>query len=237
MSIPADDGKNVSTNEMTIKLSYFPIEGFAECIRLALILSGKQFDDDRVAYSDWFQTMKSTTPYGNLPVMTINNGPMRTQSKALLRWVGATFSDTLYRREQLLDIEESIGVIEDMMQAWRPIMWPFLYSHHTHEYYQTDEGKQELQPMREKFVQQQLPIFVQYLIDLMDQRGNGIWLASIEYPTIADCFAVPFLRGFTKGTYDFVPTNCLDKYPKIVEYIKRFCALEPIKGRYTDGVF
>lgn len=221
-----------------IKLSYFPIEGFAECVRLALILSGTEFVDDHISYADWFSTIKQTTPYGNLPIMTINNGPMRTQSKAMLRYVGATYSETLYPRDNILTIEEAIGILEDLVQIWRPVMWPWLYNaNRTHDYYQTEDGKQELRPIREKFVQQQLPIFMKYLMDYMDQYGNGIWLASHTEPTIADCYAIPLLRAFTKGTYDFVPADCLNEYPKIIAYMKQFCALRPIQGRYTDGVY
>ena len=36
-----------------IRLSYFDIEGAAEKVRLALVLAGVDFEDDRVVWSQW----------------------------------------------------------------------------------------------------------------------------------------------------------------------------------------
>lgn len=140
--------------------------------------------------------------------------------------------------DNIYNIEEAIGVIEDLINVWRPVWLPFLYNkQHNQEYYnKTEEGKKDLQYIREKFVTKDLPIFLKYISDLIDKHGNGQYLASIEEPTIADCLAIPLLRNFTKGTLDYIPSSCLDTYPKIINYMKRFCSLEPIKGRYTDGV-
>jgi len=46
-----------------IKLTYFDIEGVAEPIRLALVLSGIPFEDHRIKFDEW-PAMKPTTPYG-----------------------------------------------------------------------------------------------------------------------------------------------------------------------------
>lgn len=85
--------KKICQSPPLIRFRYFPIEGFGECVRLALVLSGTDFIDEHVTYQDWFQNNgeKSKTPYGNLPVMIINNDEtnIRTQSKAMLRWVGS----------------------------------------------------------------------------------------------------------------------------------------------------
>ena len=57
-----------------IKLTYFDIEGAAEPVRLALALAGKEYEDDRVKFPDW-KDLKPKTPYGQLPVMTIDDDP------------------------------------------------------------------------------------------------------------------------------------------------------------------
>ena len=105
-----------------IKLTYFDIEGAAEPTRLALALAGQEYEDDRVNFSDWPE-MKPKTPYGQLPLMTIDDGPVKTQSMAMLRWVGATLSKSLYPLDKIYDVEEAIGVIEDMNKAWQPGMY------------------------------------------------------------------------------------------------------------------
>lgn len=233
------------SNPSSIRLRYFPIEGFGECVRLALILSGTPFIDEQVSYNDWFANgEKSKTPYGNLPVMIFDDDEtnIRTQSKAMLRWVGSTYAPkTLYPIDKIFDVEEAIGVIEDFVNAWRPVWLPFLYNHneqHNRDYYnQTEDGRKELQKIRVKFLTKSFPIFMKYISDLIDKRGQGQFLASVHAPTIADCYAVPLLRSFTKGNFDYIPTTCLDSYPKIIDYVKRFCSLEPIRGRYNDGIY
>jgi prostaglandin-H2 D-isomerase / glutathione transferase len=235
--------KTLGSSPPLIRFRYFPIEGFGECVRLALVLSGTPFIDEHVSYQDWFKNEKSKTPYGNLPVIILDNDEtkMRTQSKAMLRWIGVTFSSTLYPMDRIFDIEEAIGVVEDLVRVFYPVWLPFLSNHDeekNHEYYRnTEEGKKDLQRIREKFVTKELPVFLQYISDLIEKNGKGHFLASVDEPTIADCVAVPLLRGFTKGVVDYLPSSCLDQHPKIVAYIKRFCSLEPIRGRYTDGIY
>lgn len=218
----------------SIKLTYFGIEGVAEAIRLALLLSKTQFEDVSVTMGEW-PALKATCPFGQLPIMTIDNGPARTQSKGLLRWVGTNCSTTLYPSDKLLDVEEAIGIMEDFNASWRPAFVPQKLGF-PDKHYETEEGKKLLETLRTNWVQEQLPKYLKYVAQLLE-KNNGKWIASTDEPTIADCFAVPLLRNFTRGHVDYVPTSCLDSEPTVVDYIKRFCALEPVKGRYNNGLF
>ena len=202
--------------------------------RLALILAGLEFEDDRVKFDQW-KDLKPQTPYGQLPILRVDDGPVRTQSMAMLRWVGSQ-SPTLYPATSLYKIEEAMGVVEDLRQSWAPCLYvanaPTKYGH-PEGFSQTDAGKETVQRMRETWVRESLPKFAGYLQGLL-ASNDGAWLASTKDPTIVDCVAVVFLRGFTRGHVDHVPTTCLDDFPVLVDYIKRFCALVP--GRYTDGL-
>jgi glutathione S-transferase len=227
-----------------IKLTYFDIEAAAEPIRLALVLAGVDFEDERVVFADW-PAKKPTTPYGQLPLMTIegidDTQPVRirTQSGAMLRYVGAELSETLYPKSKLFDIEEAIGVFEDMDKSWGPSLYmgmrPANFGY-PDGFQNTDDGKALIARMRTAWVQNTLPTHLTHLTALLE-RNDGQWLASTEAPTIADCKAVVFLRALTRGHMDHVPVNCLETHPKIIDYLQRFCALEPVKGRYTNGVF
>jgi glutathione S-transferase len=221
----------------SIKLTYFDIEGRAEPVRLALLLSGTEFEDERIQFKDWAD-LKPKTPYGKVPVLQIDNGPYKTQSGAMLRWVGSTYSSTLYPPSSLYDIEEALGLLHDMQDSWGPNLYiamrPQTYGY-PEGYSQTQEGKNLVKSMRESWVANELPKWIQYLEKMMDSHG-GKWLASADDPTIADCVAVPLLRNFSRGFIDYVPADTLKPYPKICDYIQRFCALEPIQGRYTDGI-
>jgi glutathione S-transferase len=220
-----------------IKLTYFDIEGIAESVRLALALSESEYEDIRVQFQDWEQ-VKPTTPYGQLPLITIDDGPVRTQSEAMLRWVGAECSSTLYPREKLYEIEEAIGVFGDFKKAWEPChimgLAPQIYGH-AEVFAQTQEGKELIKSMRESFVQNDMPKFLGRIEGLIE-KGGGKWAVAGDEPTIADCYIVAFLRGFTKGHLDYVDTRCLDVNPKVVEYCKRFFDLPQVKGRYSNGI-
>ena len=229
----------VATMSDTIKLTYFDIEGVAEAVRLALLLSGTPFEDVRVQFADW-PAMKPTTPAGQLPTMTIggDDSNVKTQSKAMLRWVGMTKSKTMYPPGKVFEIEEVIGILEDLQNAFNPSftmgMRPEKFGH-PEGFQKTVDGIAMVESMRTKFVTDALPKYVKYLTDKMEQHG-GPYLVGSE-PTIADCVAVPMLRSFTRGHIDHVDPKCLDAYPTIISYIKNFCALEPVKSRYTDGVY
>jgi prostaglandin-H2 D-isomerase / glutathione transferase len=221
----------------SIKLTYFDIEAAAEPVRLALVLSKTPFEDTRVNFGDW-PALKPTTPAGQLPIMTIDDGPARTQSKAMLRWVGSTCSETLYPREKLFDVEEAIGYVEDLQRAFAPAqaMGSSATKYgHPEDFGKTEEGKKLVQSMRESFVNEELPKYLTRMSAMITAHG-GKFLVAGENPTIADCVAVPLLRGFTRGFIDYVSPNCLDGYPVIVEYIKAFCALDEVKGRYNSGI-
>ena len=223
----------------SIKLTYFDIEGRAEPVRLALVLSGTEFEDERIPFDKWPE-LKPTTPHGTLPVMTIDNGPMRTESCAMLRWVGATFGGDkeLYPADKLMDIEEAIGLVDDMMQSWMPNLYlgmrPSKYGY-PEDFAKTEAGQEKIAAMRKKWIAEELPKWMGFITDMLNKNG-GKWLVKGENPTIADCMLVPILRNFTKGHVDYVSIHCLNSYPAIEAYVERFCALPGVKGRYTTGL-
>jgi prostaglandin-H2 D-isomerase / glutathione transferase len=205
--------------------------------RLALTLAGIPFEDERIVFAEWGE-LKPKTPFGQLPILRIDDGPPRGQSGAHLRWIGTELSPSLYPKDRVMDIEEAIGLIEDFSVAFRPSLYLSMRAEtfgHSDGWSKSEEGQKVIRELREKFVKEQLPVYLGYLTAMLEKNDNQ-WLASKDGPTIADCVAVPALRMFTMGTIDHVPADCLDAYPAIVSYIKRFCALPQIAGRYDKGL-
>jgi glutathione S-transferase len=140
----------------------------------------------------------------------------------------------------VLDIEEAVGIIDDFDRA----RFPAFYMNRRPDMFglpsgwnQSEEGKTILKNLHDKVLTEAIPTFAKHITDKLERNG-GTWLASTDGPTLADCLAVPFLRSFTNGYMGpLIPPDCLDKYPKFVQYIKRFCALPEIKGRYSTGVY
>lgn len=221
-----------------LKLVYFDIEGAAEPVRLALALANVPFEDSRVKFPDW-PALKATAPYGQLPLLYVDEDAIpKTQSGAMLRWIGTLNPEkSLYPSEKLYEIEEALGLAGDLQRAWSPCLYiamrPGAFGY-PDGFQGTDEGKELAKTMRTTFIESELPKFCKYLADMIDKNG-GKFLCGDE-PTVADCMAVPILRSFSRGYIDHVPADSLNAEPRIVEYLERFCALDEIKGRYSDGI-
>jgi len=234
----------MTTDNPKIKLTYFDIEGVAEGVRLAFILGGTEFEDDRIQFSQWGE-LKSKTPHGTLPVMTIDNGDgspptgMLTQSGAMIRYAAALDkSGSLHPPCKIYYIEQAIGIIGDLTGAWKPSLYismrPSTYGY-ADDFPKTDEGMALIKKMRTEFIAVELPKYLKFLSDLIEANG-GTWLCGGDKPTIADCLAIPTIRYFTKGLIDHVDDDCVNTNPDIVKYVERFCSLPEIKGRYTTGL-
>lgn len=100
----------------SIKLTYFDIEGKGEPVRLALILAGVPFEDVRIKFPEWPE-LKPKTPSGKLPVLQIDNGPMKTQSVAMARLIGSRYSKTLYPADKAYEVDEVIGYVIDRREC------------------------------------------------------------------------------------------------------------------------
>ena len=74
-----------------MKLSYFPIPALGEPIRLILELSGAEWEDNRMAFADWGE-FKPKTKWGQMPVLHTADGVEMTQTKPLVRYLGAKVS-------------------------------------------------------------------------------------------------------------------------------------------------
>ena len=71
----------------SIKITYFPIAGAAEPARLALVLGGVAFEDERVPFKTWQEELKPKVvalgnPFGQMPFMTVD-GTVIAQSQAI----------------------------------------------------------------------------------------------------------------------------------------------------------
>jgi len=216
------------------------IEGAAESVRLALALTGIPYEDDRIAFPEW-KDLKPKTPYGQLPVLSIDDGPMKTQSLAMLRYVASLdTTGTLYPIDKFYDMEEAIGLVQDIQNNWSPNLYismnPSKFGYPT-DYPTTPEGQAKIESMRKEWIATELPRFLTYLEGMLDKHGGTSFLCGGDSPTIADCFAVPMLRNFTKGHIDHVNPNCVaESSAKVAAYVERFCALSAIQGRYASGL-
>ena len=201
-----------------IKLTYFNIHGAAEPVRLALVLTGTAFEDERLTFDAW-KFRKSLAKYGQLPIMKITTpgGSSKElyQSSAMLRWVGANFGDgslfPLHDGALLFDIDEVLGLCDDLQRAWAPALYvqmrPQTYGHP--EDWDPSAKAAVVQKLRERFAfdAEGLPRFLHYFSERLGASRSGFLCGPC--PTIADLRLLPLLRQYQLGKIDFVPASVL----------------------------
>ena len=72
------------------KLTYFPIRGIAEPIRLIFAYAGVNYEDIRIPFEEW-PTKKSTTPFRTMPILEVD-GEVLGQSNAIARLLAKRFN-------------------------------------------------------------------------------------------------------------------------------------------------
>lgn len=223
-----------------ITLTYFNIEAAAEKVRLALVMTGTPFEDKRINFDEW-GALKPTTPYGQLPLMTVTNadGSTKTfaQSVAMMRWVARKFdaTNTLYPADPdiMLEIEEIIGLSDDMAKAWQPALYMGMGRHTSYGHPAEWSEKAEcVKKLREDFVQESLPKFMEFFTRKL--QATGAFFCG-DKPTIADLQILAQLRYFTKGVADHVPADCLSPFPVIMDWMKKMYQIPQIKAWYKLG--
>jgi len=217
-----------------LKLTYFNIEGLAEKIRLALIIGKYEFEDIRINFDEW-QSLKNNTPYGQLPILNLqNNNNTYAQSNAILRYVGKItnmYSDNLLKS---LEIDELISLQEDISSkisiSIYIVMKPELYGYPADL---SNEDKKIIQmSLRQKLACENGDLHK--LLNFVNKKLNdshGDFLIG-NYPTIADCAFLPLFRQLRSGRLDYLPTNLLDKYENICKFEKAMYNIPEVKLHY-----
>ena len=75
---------------MSIKLEYFPLRYLGETARLILHYAGQEFEDHKTDREKEWDTRKPTTPFGTIPVLTVD-GVQIGQSSAVYHYLARRF--------------------------------------------------------------------------------------------------------------------------------------------------
>jgi len=102
------------------KLIYFNGRGRAEPARLIFAYAGQNYDDHRMEGAEW-PTLKPKTPFGQVPVLDIDNGKvMLSQSKAIARYLGNEFNLVPKDHIQSAKADMYIDGIDDVQKHFVP---------------------------------------------------------------------------------------------------------------------
>jgi glutathione S-transferase len=217
----------------TLRLQYFNIEGPAEKSRLAMRIAKIPFTDDRVDFAKWPSEIKPTTPYGQLPLMHVDESHTIAQSDAILRYVGG-LSKTLYPAdvETRTAIDEALSLVDEINQSWYYALVaginPAKLGH------DVEKGSEEhgavTKKMRERWMADEFPRYAGFLT----KRVEGGKMLVGDAVTIADCAVIPLLRRFCSGDVDHVDPTCMSQFPEVKAYYDRFHAIPEVAAWYEE---
>ena len=192
----------VSSLLQNCKLTYFGIAGRGEATRLALAISGTPWEDNRVAFSDW-KDLKPATPWGSLPVLTLNDGRQIAQQRAVLRFVGKETglypadSFAAAQVDELMDAAEDIGSKTNAVGQGLP--------------------QEEKEAARKAACQAGGTTF--QILERIDKfiAANGKGGHAVgDSLTIADLFVYTASCNLVGGLYDGVPLDTIDSFSNIM---------------------
>lgn len=199
------------------KLTYFPVPGRGESIRLALAIGGIAFTDERVDFSQW-KELKPTTPWGSLPVLTLADGTTIAQQRSILRFVGKHVDD-LYpsdplraaRCDELMDALEDVGVKTNAAGQGLE---------------QAEKEAKRKEAVETGAVAQLLEKVDAY-IGAQGSAGHSVG----DKMTVADLMLFAQAGTLISGLFDGVPLDCLDRFGNI-QALRKAVAAEPACNKW-----
>jgi len=208
-------------------LMYFPITALGEPIRMALAMGGLEFEDKRVPGTEWGE-LKASTPYGQMPVLTVTeeDGSVKqmAQCRSILRYLGKIIScegKPLYPTDPFLAFkcDEVMDLVEDCRMKFMPTF--------------SIKDEAEKQAARLALVSEggsMIPA-LQHLED----RLGGTW-ATGDAVSIADLYVTAVLAIFEQPTFlDGFPEKTYASFPNILKCREMVISLAPLKDYYKDA--
>jgi glutathione S-transferase len=179
------------------KLTYFdaPASRGEEC-RLALHLSGVDFEDVRVKGPDW-PGIKPTTPFGALPTFEVPGKPVLAQSNAILVYIGRTWGMHPKDDFEAARHEMMMGHVEDLRNEIGNTL---------------DLDPEAKKKAREQIAETVLPAWCAAAEKLI---GDGPFFAG-DKPHVVDMKLFMIMRWLTGGKLDHIPTTIAAGYPKLM---------------------
>ncbi|OQR90431.1 hypothetical protein THRCLA_09346 [Thraustotheca clavata] len=205
--------------KQAIKLTYFNLTGRAEITRLAFHIGGIPFIDERIK-RDEFNERKPTLPFGQVPVLTIND-KVFSQSSALARYAGAVSG--LYPKEPLsaLQVDEILAHSKDIFDLLPPTLK--VADKDQRIAMRQEIAKTRITPMCEAMERRLAQVKApngNYLL------GDEITLADLELYLTNALMESEWFEGVPADTCHHYPTwmsvvNAVAQHPKVQSYISK----------------
>lgn len=201
------------------KLSYFPMPGRAEAIRIALVAAGVKFTDERIPPPSW-PALKATTPWGSMPFLSLADGTVLAQSNTILRFIGKKTGT--YPEDPLAAarVDEVMDVLADLGTKINAV----------------GRGlEQEAKNAERAKAIAEGPCFdiLAKLDAFVAANGSDGHSVGAEL-TVADFLLFSATCVLVSGFYDGVPPTCLDAH-KNIQAVRKMVATTPAIVAFYDG--
>ncbi|KAL4714893.1 hypothetical protein ACJJTC_012565 [Scirpophaga incertulas] len=191
-----------------VEFTYFPVKALGEGPRLLMSYGGQAFEDNRINPADW-PTIKPTTPFGQLPMLSMD-GKKYAQSLALSRYFGRKYGLTGATPEEALEIDMTVDFINDI-RAKSAIV-----------HYEKDETVQKAK--HEDYSKNVYPDMLGKLNDIVGRNNGHIAAGKLTWGDF-----------ILAGMYDYLKVMLrmpdLDtKYPNLKKVVDNVYALPQLKN-------
>lgn len=180
-----------------MKLIYFDLAGGrGEDCRIALHLTGRQWDDERITGAEWMRR-KPTSPWGGLPVLAVDGKGTIGQSNAILLYIGRGRGLHPEDPWEAARHEALMAGVEDFRYAFRQPL--------------REKDPERRKALREVFTAEQIPVWGARF----EREVRGPFVAG-DTLQLADLKLFIVVRWLRKGILDHIPTTCLDAFPRLL---------------------
>ena len=205
-----------------LRLVYFPTPGRAEAIRIALSLSGEEWEDvtvDGIEYSKMRDN--GDLPWNMLPILQTPDGTI-AESSSILRFVGhlsGFISEKPFQRAKADEFIDAMGPLSKALDSTFGI----------------SDLDERIRIRKEVFGPEGDGTKNRLLLEKKISESKTGWAAGTDEISIADLKLFTGLFGLFSGNYDGMDASIISKYPGLIKYHDKV-ANEPRIKQYYEKV-
>jgi glutathione S-transferase len=196
-------------------VTYFDFPGSrGEEIRMALVMAGVEFEDNRVN-REAFMALKPSLPFGAVPTFEADGLGVISQTNAILRLIGREYE--LYPLDPFIAARHDafMEAAEDVRHRMGPSM-------------RMKDGPEKT-AARKELAEVYLPMWARGIEGMLDTGPEDFGpFVDGDMPGIADIKLYMIDRWISSGAVDLVPATTFDNAPRLKALAKAFGELSKI---------
>ena len=199
-----------------IKLSYLDIKGGrGEDSRIALHMSGVDFEDDRISFAEW-PKRKPSTLFGTVPVLHVEGKGELGQSNAILTYIGREYGMHPADNWEAAKHEALMAMAEELRHKFKPTL-----------YIDDENFKKE---KREEIASGYMQDWAKHV----EKEIQGPFVSGDKLHVV-DLKLFILFGWFIKGGLDYVSPDVFANYQKIVVLYEAVGSHEGVVSWYAKG--